>query len=119
MAKKLSKQKVRDVVLAIVFIILLGSVVLMFARIRLSQQEILYYCKLCSQSEKIDNGIYYSYTRAYCFDDVNNVTYCADFYVECNGNELMNVTRITDMIRMSDDWNDPREEGERKIYCRM
>jgi len=54
---------------------------------------------------------FYSYTKAICLDN-----YCFDVYVECfSGN--MNVTKITDVIFMGDEWVDPRSDSERKINC--
>lgn len=54
---------------------------------------------------------FYSYSRGVCFEN-----YCFDVYVECKYGS-MNVTKITDVIYMGDDWVDRRTDEERKINC--
>ena len=55
----------------------------------------------------------YSYTTAVC--DGNS---CADFLVECNGNEIVSNSQITGWITFSENWEDPRAENEKTELCR-
>lgn len=54
---------------------------------------------------------YYSYTTAICSGNS-----CADFLVECNGNEIVSNSQITGWITFSENWEDPRGESG-KEFC--
>lgn len=52
----------------------------------------------------------YSYTTAVCYGNS-----CADFYVECNGDEIISNSQITGWITFSENWEDPRGDGKREL----
>lgn len=54
---------------------------------------------------------YYSYTSAVC-----DGRRCADFLVECNGNEIVSNSQITGWVTFSENWEDPRGE-DKKYLC--
>lgn len=51
-----------------------------------------------------DSGDFYSYTKAICSE-----SHCADVYVECNGNDVIDVKIITRVKDFRGNWEDIRD----------
>ena len=57
---------------------------------------------------------YYTLTKAIC----NKTNYCQDYYVSCNGGELIEKIPVTGaVIQHSQNWKDPRNETEINNLC--
>lgn len=62
---------------------------------------------------KTTNRYFHSLTKAIC-----NQTHCQDYEIFCNGEEVVSRIPITGaIIRISDTWEDPREEIEINNLC--
>jgi hypothetical protein len=56
----------------------------------------------------------YSWTKAIC-----NNTHCSDYEIVCDGKNMISQTPITGaVIKISNNWEDPREEKIEKEFCR-
>ena len=55
----------------------------------------------------------YSYTTAICNDKI-----CQDYFIECNGSEVITKTQITGaFINIPKNWNDPRPQELTEKFC--
>ena len=54
----------------------------------------------------------YSYTTAVC----NSNRECVDFLVECEDEKVISTTKISEMIKMSDEWKDTRSKQN---FCKL
>lgn len=65
--------------------------------------------------EKTPNVLnYHSWTRAVC-DYKRNV--CIEMYIECIGDEMINMTYLSGEIFMGWEWEDPRPEEFKNKWC--
>jgi hypothetical protein len=57
---------------------------------------------------------YHSWTKAICDYDRNT---CTDYYIECEGNKLIDITPLTKNIYMGSNWTDPRPTEWINMWC--
>lgn len=66
----------------------------------------------CSQSKQSDISNKYSLTKAIC--DKNKT--CQDFYIECNGSKVLNLTVVTGLVTFEEDWIDKTNTSNGLCY---
>lgn len=56
----------------------------------------------------------HSYTKAICTE----TNYCQDYHIRCDRNQVLKISPITGAaIHFQSDWQDPRDESVRNIFC--
>ncbi|UCD20518.1 MAG: hypothetical protein JSW08_01930 [archaeon] len=66
-----------------------------------------------SEEDNSLNKKIFTWTKAVC--DENN--YCTDFEIRCEANEMVGMRAISDPVKFSENWIDPRSEESKNKWC--